>query len=264
MHEITFVGAIGDKKADLFEAAAKALSKRKVTCILSTRNDVPETEIVACWGWRMGRRLKKHGKRVIVFENGYIGDRSQWISIGVDGLNGRAQFGLPKIIKPERFTDNFEMKPWKAKGKYILIMGQIPGDMSLQGIDLTKFYEDSARVAGHHYQLPVYFRPHPIGEISRGNFTPDIPKLACDLKTALDGAHLVITYNSNSAVDAVLAGVPTVTYDLGSMAYPVTSHNVRERITPDRLDWAARVASCQYNMDEIAAGKFWTNIKKVL
>ncbi len=56
---------------------------------------------------------------------------------------------------------------------------------------------------------------------------------------ALAGARAVITFNSNTGVEAVLAGKPTVAIDEGSMAWPVTAHEIIDYPKePNRLTWA--------------------------
>lgn len=217
----------------------------------------PKDKVIACWGWRNGEMLRARGYEVLVFERGYIGNRHHWTSIGWNGLNGRADFCLPDNIDPSRFNSHFSMKPWKSEGEYIVIMGQIQGDMSLGRQDMTPIYERLAENLELMYDKPVYFRPHPHAHGTRMNFTPKICKISGDLQSVLDNCHLCVTYNSNSAVDAVLYGVPSVSLDEGSMAFEVTSHYECDRITPDRAEWAARLAHTQWSPEEVESGVFW-------
>jgi hypothetical protein len=68
------------------------------------------------------------------------------------------------------------------------------------------------------------------------------------------GAGLVVTFNSNTGVDAALFGRPVIAMDEGSMAWPVAGHQVTEIVMPDRSAWAARLAWCQWTMDEMRSG----------
>jgi hypothetical protein len=100
------------------------------------------------------------------------------------------------------------------------------------------------------------FRPHPRA-VDRGMVqSPRHTERSVepDLLKAMDAAHVVITYNSNSAVDAVIAGVPAITMDLGAMSYPVTGHSIDQRIMPDREEWAAKLAWKQWREEEISSG----------
>lgn len=213
-------------------------------------NDYPKTEKVIVWGWRRGKELREKGHDVLVFERAYLGDRFYYTSIGWNGLNGHADFC---IKGDESVKGEWNPKPWHD-GEYIVIMGQVNGDASLKGKNLTLDYEQWAREAEKEYNIPVYFRPHPNTE--RCNFKPNIPHIKGDLDKVLDNCHLVLCYNSNSSVDAVMAGVPCITFDKGSMAYEVTSHSICNRIKPDRGKWIARVSNCQWTPEEIKDGDY--------
>lgn len=205
---------------------------------------------VACWGWRQGAALRAAGHEVLVMERGYVGDRFAWTSLGWNGLNGRAQFSEVPPTHPMP-----DMAPWRQGGGYVLLLGQVPGDASLQGKDLSYWYAQTAGAARKAYGLPVLFRPHPLAA-RRGGHRPVPGTLLSEgtLEHALTGAAVAITWNSNSAVDAVLAGVPTVTADEGSMAWEVTGHQIGDTVTPDRTQWLQRLVDRQWTMDEIRSG----------
>lgn len=243
------------------EALAKGVWAHGITPILTTRGNPVRTKRVACWGWRYGQLLRDRNCDVLIMERGYLGDRFAWTSLGWNGLNGRATF-YPKD-DPSRFNQHFTLKPWKSGGDYVLLVGQVPGDASLGGLDLTRWYQDTAKQAATAYGLPVRFRPHPLADRHGGPSRPvaGAPTINGELAGALEGAAVAITFNSNAGVDAVLAGVPTVTLDQGSMAYDVAGHAIGERLTPPREEWAARLAWCQWTLAEIKDGTAWASVQ---
>lgn len=255
--QITFCASPkSETQKELFARAAAGLRLHGVETFQA--DEYPSrTENVACWGWRKGERLRCMGYNVLVFERAYLGDRFHWTSLAWNGLNGRGNFCLRPNPDPARFHQNFTLAPWKETGDIIVIMGQVPGDMSLLGQDMTGFYEEAALELERLHKKPVYFRPHPVGR----NFTPRIPTLEGDLQDALDRAFLVVTYNSNSGVDAVVKGVPAISMDHGSMAWGVTGHSLSDRIMPDREQWAVTLAHCQWTPDEIDTGAYWERLK---
>ena len=215
-----------------------------------------KTKLVACWGWRVGKYLHNKGHDVLVMERGYIGDRFNFASLGWNGLNGRAIFPEHPDENSDRFNSMAEMKPWKDGGDYILIMGQVPKDQSLAGRDLLPWYSEMAKLASDHYKLPVKFRQHPdLAKRGLKQRPSDVLISDEDYQTALDGAALVITYNSNSAVDAVLNGVPALSFDRGSMAWDVTGHDIGDLIKPIRERWAHNLSYNQWSLSEIRSGK---------
>lgn len=226
--------------------------------ISSTTSHVSQrikTKYVACWGWRLGKRLRDAGHEVLVMERGYVADRFSYTSLGWNGLNGYAAFPRYGYDDGERFhVIGGRLAPWKKDGDYVLIMGQVPRDASLRGVDLNPFYEKWALHAAQYHDKPVLFRPHP-DVIKRGGRGPNLPLCqAPTLTEALNNTFLCLNYNSNSSVDAVLAGVPTVTFDRGSMAWEVCGHSAGEIIRPDREVWAYNLAFTQWTIDEIKSG----------
>lgn len=225
-------------------------------------------DLMAVWGVRRQLDIAgqvARGGQVVVLERGYLGDRFAWTSVSLGGgLNGRAEFrGLSD--DPARFEAHFGglMKPWSRRTGFALLLGQVPGDMSLQAVrgDLSGWYaRTAAQLAAAGWE--VAFRPHPQA-VARGlgKGPPDVPVIGGSLAQALAGAGLAVTFNSNAGVEAVLAGVPTLAADIGSMAWPVASHGVEEgQRRPPREAWAARLAWCQWTHAEIESGACWARI----
>jgi hypothetical protein len=163
-----------------------------------------------------------------------------------------------------RFNQNFLhlMEDWKKREGYALLIGQVPGDMSLAGVNIRRWYVETAQ-ALNDAGYDVRYRHHPVAT-ERGFQARDIPGakiIGGSLKEAFDGAALVVTFNSNTAVESVLAGIPTIAIDRGSMAWDVAGHDVSERIMQDRTDWATALAWKQYTLEEMASGYCWDIIK---
>lgn len=226
-------------------------------------DDPPKNvDFLAVWGWRRAPLWRARGHEILVMERGYIGDRFEWTSIGWNGLNGRARFNSA-FDTGERLETNYGklIKPWRhKKNGYALIMGQVPGDAALAGTDIFKWAVNTAeelKAFGHE----VRYRHHPL---AFNNLRPTpLPSMPGTLDEALAGAKFVVTYNSNSGVDAVINGIPTVTTDVGAMAWPVTSHDTEMPIiTPDRKQWLIDMSWKQWSLDEIKSGSFWQYVKR--
>jgi hypothetical protein len=252
-HQVTFGNAFAD-----------GLKRHGVDVeVVGYKAHWPAADFCVGWGWRKMRACQLLDNRVLLMELGYIGDRLAQCSLAWDGLNGRGKH--PECQdKGERFAALSELKPWRERrnGKALLV-GQVEGDMSLADVNIRAWYKstvEALKASGY----VVTFRPHPLAvERGQGNvkcgadFHSRAP-LADDL-----AAHdLVVTYNSNTGVDAALAGVPLVVADAqGAMAAPVASCGDIETVTPDRQAWANRLAWCQWSPDEIASGFAWEVIR---
>ncbi|WP_430436863.1 hypothetical protein [Oceanibaculum nanhaiense] len=256
--------------SDLQRSHAEALAAGVRACgdaaiIVDHGPPPPGVHAYAGWGWRRCQKHRRAGLKLLCMERGYLGDRMCWTSLGWGGLNGNADFCAPQDPGPERYEAHYTpLAPWREAGDYVLIMGQVPGDMSLQGRDLRPWYVQMAREAAEAYGLPVFLRPHP--SAVRRNLWKGcgVPEMGGDLDEALAGAHVVVTWNSNSATDAVVAGVPALTMDRGAVAWPVTGHSIGDRIRPDRSAWAHRLAWCQWSLAEIADGTAWRQLRRHL
>jgi hypothetical protein len=215
-------------------------------------------DLLVLWGTRRQDRIarqKAEGGEVVILERGYLGDRFAWTSVSFGGLlNGRGEFRGP-CEDGSRFAKHFGrlMAPWNRQDGYALLIGQVPGDMSIRGVDIDAWYRQTATALSKN-GWNVRFRAHPLAGRARPPFSGGLPQIGGTLADALQGAGLVVTFNSNTGVEAVLAGRPTIAMDCGSMAWDVAGHQVDEIITPDRTAWASRLAWCQFTRDEMESG----------
>lgn len=216
-------------------------------------------DLVVKWGVRdkqIALAQAAHGGELCILERGYLPCRMTYSSVSFGGkLNGRAEFRGP-FHDDSRFHAHWQLQPWRKTGQFgtgtAVIMGQVPGDMSLAGVDIARWYAETVaelRAIG----WTVKFRPHP-GARSRVIEAKGVEILQGTLAEAIDAAGLVVTFNSNSGVDAVLAGRATIACDDGSMVRTVAGRAISDICFPDREAWAARLAWCQYTLEEMQSG----------
>ncbi len=245
-------------------AVAKIIDLRSIKQDISREglSQIEGTDAVCCWGWRWGEKFRQLGHNVLIMERGFLADRFAWISLGWNGLNGRAKF--PQCDDGgARWKQHFPqlLLPWRSDlTGYALLMGQVPSDRAVKMINFENWANATAielRLRGHD----VRFRPHP----KAPRFQFPAPLVNGTLEQALSGASFAVTWNSNSGVDAVLSGTPAVTMDVGAMAWPVTSHDLVSPITmPDRNAWANRMAYTQWLPLEIERGDAWEHLRSLL
>lgn len=224
---------------------------------------LPGFDAAVCWGWRRGKALRIVNPQlpVLVMERGYVGDRFKWSSLGWNGLNRRATFPKAQHSRLGLFC----IDQWRNQNRpgYALILGQVQSDQACLNVNLAYQYRSwQALLARAGYQ--VRFRPHPkalkqSSGLQSGCYTRNV-KLADDLRDA----KFTISWNSNASVESVLAGVPSVTFDEGAMAWPVTSHDLNNPVTmPSRTEWAAQLAWCQWEPSELSSGAAWRAVREV-
>lgn len=241
---------------------ATLMPARRVT---ETPHDVSVT-----WGLRGGRtgimqRTIKNGGRHLVMERGFIGNREQWTALSFDGIAGRGSF--PIITDPSRFISlhGHMMREWRDNvPSRALVMGQVLGDIVTRHTDLNEWTQRTIN-ALHSDGWSVAYRPHPIDVAKRRVrlfSNCDQMNAPMPIDKALDGVGLVVTFNSTSAVETVLAGVRTCASDVGSPAYDVTSRNFVPTAY-DRGTWAAETAWKQWSAEEIRDGTAWSHLRTI-
>ena len=261
MKVIVWIGA-ADHHQKWCGAFVDGLRRHGITPQIAVDRADHECDLAVFWGHKRRRVIEAQraaGRDYLVLEHGFIGDRSKWTSAGFNGLNGRADFHLHKRQDRSRFELNFGhlMKPWNAGGDYALLLGQVPGDASVRDVNLDEWYRDTIKAIRKVCDAPIMFRPHPkAGNAPR----PDAEMYAGGrtLAECLSMAAFAVTFNSNSGVDAALAGVPVYALDAGSMASPVANDNLcLAPWRPDRMQWAVDLSWCQWTQAEIRDGIAW-------
>lgn len=202
--------------------------------------------------------LSKHyGRRLIMVESAFVG-RGLYHQVGWGGAAGHGDFRADKNPPLDRWEQMGFAEDWRTiKNGFIVVMGQLPRDVQVQDTDHRKWCRETVA----YYDsigLPVVFRPHPkVNDVMEYGVPAQFidPR---DLETTLRTARTVVTWNSTSAVDAVVAGVPTITMDRGSFAWDVTAHDLDVLDhTCDRERWLALLGYAQWTDAELASGEAW-------
>jgi hypothetical protein len=86
-----------------------------------------------------------------------------------------------------------------------------------------------------------------------------------DFEKVLEDAKLVINYNSNPAIEAVLAGVPVMTHE-SSRCWPVANpiEYMETYATPERQQWVNDLCYTEWTEQEILTGLPFKRIRQKL
>lgn len=184
--------------------------------------------------------------RWFYLDNGYL-KRGHFFRVTVNGeqIDG---IGKGSEFRFHRMTVHLNKK-WRKDGRYILICP--PGDeyMRCRGLSRRGWFNATVSIISRNTDRPIRIRDKP----QRG---AQPPPLADDLADAF----AVVTYTSNVAIDALLAGVP-VFVNGPSAARPMAESDfakIETPIYPDgRHEWARWLAANQWSEQELRAGKHW-------
>lgn len=157
------------------------------------------------------------------------------------------QHGGAGVGDDERWKKlRLEIKPWRKAGKHILVCP--PGDVFTSAVGGFSALDWSARVLRD--LKAATDRPIRVRLKAMASVTP----LAADLEEC----HALVTYMSNTAVEAVLSGVPV--FCTGECAASAMGKkNLAEIESPaypeNRVEWAQVLANNQWTLDEIRSGE---------
>jgi hypothetical protein len=176
-------------------------------------------------------QCQKRGYPLITVGRALFGSRFDMVAIGWDDFNGAADF----CLEDEMPADRWEKHGW-----------HIPFSV-----------RQRARFMKEGFLLVCGWKPAP-------------PAGQDEIIKVLREAFVCISYDSIAGCDAVLNGIPSITYGDNAMAYDVSWHSWTEferGVTTPKMEvepWAHRLAYCQWSHAEIAAGDFWEHLKSRL
>ena len=216
----------------------------------------------------------ERGGSILVMDSGYLKRLSHtedinkaYYSLGFNGLNGRAKFTHEDMPSDRWNKLNIELKPWTSGGKHILYCSQYQFDASVQHVPYIKLEKNTLRELRSLTNKEIIFRPHP--KKQRSNIFKGIT-LSRNLNESIEkdfkDCHLVCVFNSNSAVEATISGIPTLAMDEGCLVKTsaLTHKNIRFPKTFDRESWKNNLAYSQWTIKEMLNGEALHHIKCVL
>lgn len=286
------VKRIGDRaiiRDPLFDCNAKAIRESDVNVVYNTFFNGSADVINKC---------RFAGKPIIVIEAGFIGRDldnpwSGYWSAGYvspkGGVKARAdycaegagadrwdllreKFGVSLkhwnngfADKPHGFATESNKSHGEANDKHILLVLQMRGDPSLEGVDSWEWARCAVKLLREHTERDIVIRPSPIDKGFPGIdgcYTSRHESIIDDLQDA----WAAVTYSSNGVVEALLEGVP-VFADGPSIAGDLACEDfdrIEDPYYPDsglREQWANELAYSQWSGEECSAGKAWDRLR---
>ena len=267
----TQYGALNSR--EVFDAFANSLVANGYDVVWN--DPVSDVDVIwsVLWHGRMAKnkdiwvRNQRLSKPTIVLEVGGIQRGSTW-KVGLNGINRDAYWGDSNNDDSRKRVLGLEVKPWRTKGKYILLCGQHDKSLQWQGMPrMSNWFLNTYDEIRKHTDRPIIFRPHPrcrLEHIERGlrhvfrqepqhvNGTYD------SFDMGFDDIHCTISYSSNPGVHSVIEGVPAFV-STHSLAYDVANdidflHDIENPLMPDRTQWLNDYAHTEYTIEEISQG----------
>jgi hypothetical protein len=238
------------KVAEAMHAGILACGDRSV--IRSIYDDKLHTHVGVCYGWKHNAAIRRYPNFVYA-DLGYWG-REQYYRFAVNGWSPQVRTDL----SADRFNRlGLEIRPWRTEGRQIIVAGSTEKACRDHGLGYMQWETAMChRLAG--LGIPVVYRPKPNDRQAR-----PIPGFGFDQRPigdALQAAHLWVTHHSNSALDALVAGVP-VHCETGAASQFSAPLSADPPLLEGREQFLTGVAWLQWTLDEMRSGECWAHLR---
>ncbi len=164
---------------------------------------------------------------------------------------------------PKRFKQlGLTLAPWRPPGSHILLAGMSEKAALAEGLDAQAWERNALASIKATTDIPVVYRPKPNCRQSRPLTGARFDRQS-SLTAMFNDCHAVVARQSNTSVDALLAGVPV--FCEHGVASAMAQNDLSLIETPSypdgRQQWAEDVAWCQFTPAEIAAGIPFRHLK---
>lgn len=248
-------------------------------------DDYEESNIAIIWGIyskvKTGTRYRKiifdkqkeKNHKVLVMEVGFL-RRDSYYSLGWWSIVNFGKYNNHKMTSKRRTKLHITIhKNRLNKDGYILLCGQVPWDTQIQHIDYVDWIHNIVNEIKKYTKRNIIYRPHPkqmnkpekaiISILGTTNSVNE--KLEDDFKDAF----VVVAFNSNSLLDALINGLPIFAFDNGTPVYDIANHDISQIETPQFPSHIAKkqklndIAYMQWNKEELASGEAFKHIMKI-
>jgi len=218
-------------------------------------------------------KLKEKYYIYIFFESGFI-NIDNYVSVNVNNLLGYSSF-LPKNCNSDRFDKlGIKLKSYRKDGKYILITGQLQWDTQVQDINYNKWLNSIFLELKKKTDRKIVFRHHPL-YLKKNNYNykitiPNFVKIDKNenIYDTFKDTFCLVSYNSNSLVEAVIEGIPIFVFNKMSLVYDLGYHNLDNINQPyipieeERQQVLNNLSYMQWNLKEIENGDVFRFLEK--
>lgn len=227
---------------------------------------------------------KRIGKHTLAIDSNLFlyrdpGNTKSYLRFSLDDVFPTTGNYFTDRVDPSRWqqikTDlNFDLKPWRNKGKHVLICLQRNGGWSMGNLDVMQWCRQTIDTIRKYSDRPIVVRAHPGDKKSRNYLRLNYPNVTISNKPSiLDDLHkcwATVTYNSSPGVASAIEGIPVFVTDPTpqiSQAFDVANtdlSNIENPMMPERQLWIEKTSMSHYNFNDLKSGKAWAVIKEYI
>lgn len=197
--------------------------------------------------WPLFARVRAEGRDYFYGDHGYFG-RGRYYRVTRNALQHDGS-GQANAVRLDAL--GVAIEPWRKGGRHVLVCPPDEAFARLMGFSAAGWLAETQAALARHSDRPVVVRER---ARARG------PR---PLEADLADCWALVTYTSNAAVEAVLAGVPVfceAACAAARMGLDDLARIEKPRRPRGRRQWACNLAANQWTLDEIASGRCWKEI----
>lgn len=149
-----------------------------------------------------------------------------------------------------------EIRPWRKEGKHILVCPPSPHLASMVGLDSKAWLQKTLQTLRRYTKREI---------IVRHKAPPGWRELH-PIEKVLEGAHALVTYASNAAIDALLMGIPIFMTSARGAAFAYSQADLtwieNPRFPEGREQLMYSLAANQWTVEEMKNGTCWRQLQE--
>jgi hypothetical protein len=159
---------------------------------------------------------------------------------------------------------NIDIKPWRTKGRHILVCMQRDGGFSMKNLDPMIWLEQKIIDIRRYTDRPIIIRPHPgkpqdFSRFIQSNISVMDSKTV-PLVNSMNKAWAAVFFNSSSSVAAICEGIPIFIDDNSCVAKDVANTSLEDIENPkifERNQWLFDLAAAHWSDEDGKSGKIY-------
>lgn len=206
------------------------------------------------------REYRNQHKPVVLVDLGYWRRREGGSLAGYHKVSVNARHPTAYFRNRQHTADRFRqlsisIRPWST-GTHILVCGMSAKSAEVEGFKPEQWERGAILTLRSLTSRPILYRPKPswfeARPIDGSRFCPE-PE---DVAPFLADCHAVVTHHSNTAVDGLMAGIPSFCWDGVATSMSLQDlHRIERPFHPeDREKFAWDLAWTQWRPDEMRTG----------
>lgn len=193
-------------------------------------------------------RVQREGRPWIYVDNGYFAAK-HFSGYYRATRNAYQHDGTGQASSKRWEQLGLSVAPWRRSGSFVLVCPPAPVSPD-RGLDLSGWLPATLTMLKANTDREIRVREK-------------TDRTAVPLAQALHGAHALVCWTSNAAVEALLAGVPvfcTAPCAAYRMGHSDLAKIEAPHLPPDREQWAWNLAANQWTLREMASGQCWREL----